>query len=581
MKENRYRRFTPTEVILHALHAVIYLVLLVTGVILWLQRTLENDWISPRPVSLIHRIVGIVLVIFLLQVLFLSVIAPSFRIIWRTISEAFNWGLRDFIWLVKVPFHFLIHKITLPPSGRFNPGQKLNILVILITVTGLSLSGIWMIIVPDALVAWYIHIVCFKLGLIFLALHLYLTLVNPSTRKSITGMITGYVSLQYMKVHHPLCLEEQVSKEHHIHVHRLPAVLVGFVISFVLLLGIYLYGPERFTHQAQKWAQSRGMLSLMPGSLTSSHAEVITDQECLKCHNLENRSSSDKCIVCHELIAERIRDNSGYHGGFTGVCTDCHKEHQGLYADIRPFDKDAFNHRQANFHLIGKHAELDCEQCHKMQSENTSTETIPAKIRYIGIEYETCSTCHEDSHNGQMSHTCSTCHSEQGWKGKSLVFSHNEHASYPLDTLHAALSCDSCHQTTAQGVLYRPLEKKCESCHSVQSLAMQGITTLQKKSLEPDPHWKRVACTDCHDTSVANQSTRDYANRCVACHNEDYGQLYYNWLKTVDDHISQADEKVPDEIIKQIEAIGFHHIRLSTSLWKDTIKNGEDKSDSR
>ena len=88
MKANRYRRFTPTEVILHGLHAIIYLVLFVTGLILFIQRSLEINLVSPEALSIIHRIMGVALVFFILQLLFLSFISPSFRVIRKTVFEA-------------------------------------------------------------------------------------------------------------------------------------------------------------------------------------------------------------------------------------------------------------------------------------------------------------------------------------------------------------------------------------------------------------------------------------------------------------------------------------------------------------
>ena len=575
MKANRYRRFTPTEVILHGLHAIIYLVLFVTGLILFIQRSLEINLVSPEALSIIHRIMGVALVFFILQLLFLSFISPSFRVIWKTVFEALNWRFKDIVWLIKIPIHFLFHRITLPESNRYNPGQKLNILVVIFTLTGLCVSGVWMLFVPDALIAWYIHVISFKLGAVFLGLHLFLSLINPSTRKSITGMITGYVSLEYIRAHHPLCLKEPVPNEHHIHVYRLPAFLVGFILSLVLLLGIYLYGAERFVHQAQRWARSRGMLSLMPGPLALSHAEVIANNQCLKCHNLENSTSSDKCLICHESIAERIRDKSGYHGQFNTDCINCHKEHQGVYADIRPFDKKAFNHQQANFQLKGKHIELNCEQCHSVQDANIISDEETVKISYINKDFETCQSCHDDPHNNQMSYACSVCHSEQGWKGKSLLFSHNEQASFNLDTLHADLSCDSCHKKNEKGVIYRPLDKQCQSCHNTKILVMQGITELWQDSYEPDPHFNRITCTDCHDTTTNKQSVEEFADRCISCHNDDYGKLFYNWLETFNMNSFKADGNVSDDLIEEINAVGFHNIKMSSSIWNDILKNND------
>lgn len=731
MNQQKYRRFTPAEVVLHALQAIIYITLFVTGVILLLQRTFQTDWISPGSLSVLHRIMGIVLVIFLIQTFLQSLITPSFRILWGTFSEAFRWKPSDIIWLIKAPFHFLFHRISLPPSGKFNPGQKLNILVVLGTVTGMSLSGIFMLAVPSALLPWYVHIACFIFGSILFALHLYLSIVNPPTSKSITGMITGFVPLQYIREHHPLCLNEPVQEKHHVHLHRLPAALLGIVVVIILLSGIYIFGPDQFILQVRKWAQSYGTLSLMPGPLTLSHAKAITERQCLKCHNLKSRPASEKCIECHEIIAERIRVNSGYHGKLTGPCIDCHTEHQGSDADIRSLDKAAFNHQQANFHLSEKHASLTCEKCHKTKPPDSLTINTTAKIRYIDLAYETClachenfhqdsrteeclkchisnswqredltfdhnrdskfklcgkhttiacekchntssdsnveffklyemgmeckdchadphagqfekkcnechfeldwkdqlhkifhtadsefplngkhaalacdkchipdkngvklasakfigldtkcQSCHEDPHNAQMSHSCETCHSEQGWKGINLLFSHNEHSVFKLDSLHVDYSCNTCHLKTMQTTQYRPLDKHCESCHNAQTLAMQGMISPEQKIFESDPHWGRLACIDCHDTNITHQSSDNYAAHCISCHNTHYGKLFYDWSKIFHEYNSKAAGLLENDIIQQLNRIRFHNLQMSGSMWKDAIKKSKKQTDS-
>ncbi len=731
MTQQKYRRFAPAEVVLHALQAIIYITLFVTGVILLLQRTIQTDWISPMSLSILHRIFGIVLILFLLQVFFLSLIAPSFRILWGTIAESLKWKLSDLIWLIKAPLHFLFHRISLPPSGKFNPGQKLNILVVLSTVTGLCLSGIWMFAVPGALLAWYIHIACFIFGSMLFAIHLYLSLINPPTSKSITGMITGFVPLQYISEHHPHCLNEPVQEKHHVHLHRLPAVLLGIAVLIVLLSGIYAFGHDRFTLQVRKWAQSHGMLSLMPGPLTSSHAEATTERQCMKCHNFKSRPASEKCIECHKIIAERIQDSSGYHGKLTGPCIDCHTEHHGLDADIRSLDKASFNHLQTNFHLSEKHATLACEKCHKVQPPDSSMSNTTAKIHYIGLTYETCLachknvhqdartqeclkchisnswqredltfdhnrdsrfvlrgkhitlacekchntssdsggklfrlydigleckdchadphdaqfeqkcdechseldwkgqwnkafhtadskfplngkhaaltcdkchipakndvklasakfigldtkclSCHEDPHNAQMSHSCSTCHSEQGWKGMYLLFSHNKHSVFKLDSLHAGFSCDACHTNTPQTTRYRPLDKHCELCHNAQTLAMQGITPPKQKLFESDPHWGRLACIDCHNVNIKHQSADSYADRCISCHNTHYGKLFYDWSRIFHEYNSKAAGLLENDITQQLDRVGFHNLQMAAPMWKDAIKNGAKQTDS-
>jgi formate dehydrogenase subunit gamma len=206
MKDNRIQRFTPTEIVLHWLHAVLYLILAVTGATVLLERFCEIQFASRQTLSAVHRIAGISLVFVLAQTFLLSLFARMFRQFWLTFRQCLSWDRADILWLLKVPLNMFSKRVSLPPAGRFNPGQKLHILVVFMLLIGFCFSGLSIMLIPGGLAPWVIHLVCFVPAALFLLLHLFLALINPATRKSLPCIFTGSISYDYAKEHHAILL---------------------------------------------------------------------------------------------------------------------------------------------------------------------------------------------------------------------------------------------------------------------------------------------------------------------------------------------------------------------------------------
>jgi cytochrome b subunit of formate dehydrogenase len=571
MSSPRHRRFTRTEVVLHGLHAVFYLALWMTGLFLIVQRTLGTEWFSIPDLSHIHRKVGVVFAVLLTNVLLLSLLIPVIRVFWKTVWGALHWTAKDIVWLVKMPLHILFPKVKLPPSGRFNPGQKINILVVLTTVSGLCLSGVWMVRVPGALVPWIIHVGCVLVGSILLGIHLYLALINPPTRQAFRAMIDGTVSPEYVRIHHPLSLPPPVEQVHDPHVYRLPLFLTVILMIGAFAAGVWAYGPERFVDQYRLWRQSSGMISLQPGPLIPGHAGEKESGTCTACHEDLDRPESEFCLDCHAAIAERMEKRIGYHGKLSGRCVDCHTEHKGSDADIRPLDRKAFNHLQADFALDGVHARLDCPACHLDKSP--AVPGTPKRFQFIGIEHSTCTSCHTDPHQDPRSADCLKCHTTQSWRRPELTFDHNRDSRFALQGKHTRVACDKCHPDTPTKSprirLYDlgtckdchrdrhqgQFQDSCEHCHNEKGFKnidryqfhgpeskfpLRGghAKTACNKCHTPADKQRRAPvkfvgldtqCQSCHQDPHKGQ----FPQSCEQCHseqswNEDYGRLYYN-----------------------------------------------------
>lgn len=233
-----------------------------------------------------------------------------------------------------------------------------------------------------------------------------------------------------------------------------------------------------------------------------------------------------------------------------------------------------FDHnRNSNYKLKGEHIAISCEKCHV----TTDKEKIVSQVKLINIGSK-CIDCHKDIHNGQMNHTCEICHNENGWKGRYLLFDHNQHSSSNLDTLHARVSCNLCHLPDKDKIIrYSPLPQQCDTCHTDIVDYMHG--KLPDGNADADPHAGRVTCVDCHTTDVARQLPYQYAERCADCHNPRYYGLYFDWqifiahslksslqlVKSLGENEDGQKERIMAKI-KIAEKIGFHNIQLSKRL---------------
>jgi hypothetical protein len=283
-------------------------------------------------------------------------------------------------------------------------------------------------------------------------------------------------------------------------------------------------------------AQAQSIESaLAPGPVIKGH--VKAEAECSNCHVRFDRTGQDKlCVVCHKEVGVDLRDKTGYHGRQKPqVCRSCHTDHRGRDMNIAPLDTKAFDHKQSNYLLKGKHASVECKACH----------VAGKKYRQAASD---CLACHkkDDKHKGTLGNACADCHTEQGWK--ETRFDH-EKTKFPLTGKHIDTKCESCHKTkiyneapsTCIGCHKKDDKhkarygEKCETCHSTRNWT--GITfrhdidtkyVLRGKHRETKcdschtGHLYRdkvgTACIDCHKKDDKHKGT--LGNECVACHTE-------------------------------------------------------------
>ncbi|NOY98181.1 MAG: hypothetical protein GXP40_03115 [Chloroflexi bacterium] len=238
--------------------------------------------------------------------------------------------------------------------------------------------------------------------------------------------------------------------------------------------------------------------------LSGKHTAVV----CSGCH-LDARSIDDlkaapqDCVACH-------RKDDEHNGKFGADCAACHTPEDWEAAD--------FDHNLSDFKLEGKHAGVDCEECH-------------VNNVYKGTPTD-CYACHQrdDEHNGEFGTDCSACHNPTDWE--DAVFDHSR-ADFPLTGAHVNVKCEQCHVNDT----FAGTPADCAACHADPDFhagafgadcaschTSSGWSPAQYRASHPvvaDEGGRGInhggaSCTTCHPSTV-------YSYTCLACHSDNQG----------------------------------------------------------
>ena len=241
-----------------------------------------------------------------------------------------------------------------------------------------------------------------------------------------------------------------------------PVLPTIFVWAFALLTMLMLLS---FAANAQ----------ISPGPLSKAHKEMDGVTGCIKCHQVSPGAPSFRCLACHQEIANRLEQKRGYHPALvksapgSTSCVRCHSEHNGENFLLVKWNPKDFEHAKAGFALDGKHAGLACEHCHNAKNiaatERASLTAKDFNRTHLGLS-KTCTSCHEDKHQGRLGPNCQQCHDANDWKGATKSFDHAK-TRYPLAGAHKIAKCENCHRKQPDGTeKFAGLRfDTCDSCH--------------------------------------------------------------------------------------------------------------------
>jgi formate dehydrogenase subunit gamma len=188
------RRFSRTERVLHWVNAAGFLVLLGSGLVLYLPSLAAA--VGRRPVVKdVHFWAGIGWV----SALVLVVLLGDRRGLLRTAREIDRFDPEDVRWL---------RRRRPAPQGRFNAGQKVNAALTAAFLVLFFVSGMLLWLGERDTAFRFASTVVLHDGLLYASLvllvgHLYLAVLHPATRHALRGMVVGSVREDWAREHHP------------------------------------------------------------------------------------------------------------------------------------------------------------------------------------------------------------------------------------------------------------------------------------------------------------------------------------------------------------------------------------------
>jgi hypothetical protein len=250
-----------------------------------------------------------------------------------------------------------------------------------------------------------------------------------------------------------------------------------------------LYGEKCETcHDAVKWKNSTFNHDTdTKYTLRGKHRSIA----CNTCHkgNLYREKLTQDCFACHQKD-DKHKETLGKE------CGNCHSE--------RSWKEPAkFDHDKSDFPLLGKHAKVECKECHKSQLFKEAPKD--------------CFSCHkkDDKHKETLGKECGTCHTERGWKEPGK-FDHDK-SKFPLLGKHKKVECKDCHKSQ----LYKEAPSDCYACHKKDD--KHNLTLGEKCAdchLEVD--WKTTTGRFFHDKTKfpLKNAHNEPKVKCVACHKD-------------------------------------------------------------
>jgi len=539
----RFKRFVLPELALHWVNGIPFLVLLATGGAMLCTRLLHLDNSGLDLVITIHKVAA---ACWAILVPLTIILRP--KVHWQHIRPMLKWGAGDAVWMLQSVRSLIDKKAEVPPAGRFNTGQKINACLVMLYFVVFTVTGSSMIWHGSALFPWYVHTFFFLSAMGSVGGHLYLALINPSTRIALAGIFHGWAPIRYVEHHHFLSLPHSL-RRHSAHGHPhgdltlyavMKALVPGRIQLAVLCAGLLGGAVMVFLNlsgmaSAQRVFAKSVSESIKPRELSSKHRGGPTGQSCAACHTYAGGIPDAKCEECHKEVANRRASRVGYHGTLEGDCIECHKEHPEASQPLIRFDTNKFDHKLAAFPREGKHAQVACDECHLKKRQRGAPGSY-----YIGIKHDTCTDCHRDQHSGQLGQDCVKCHNPNGWKGKALTLSHNVNTSYKLEGKHLTTSCGKCHnpetkEDSLSSAVFKGLPQKCVGCHQEPH---RGQFQQECDSCHSPSGWDRQHLKFEHNTDSRFPLVEKHAGvSCEKCHSptrpgERLGFAQFRGLKT-------------------------------------------------
>ena len=210
-------KYTFVERFLHWVHTATFIPLALTGFVMfapWLQSVAQGD--AGMHIRLLHRIFAIV---FGLVPIVYTIIQP--RRMLMNLREFLSFSKYDLLWLKgAVPYYVLGRHEDMPPQPRFNTGERLTAVVMVVGTITFGITGLSMWFLKGSMPLFlfqlmvFIHDLMFIITFAMFMVHFYLAVIHPMMWQSLVSMRYGVVSESYARQHHTMWYYgEQRAKE--------------------------------------------------------------------------------------------------------------------------------------------------------------------------------------------------------------------------------------------------------------------------------------------------------------------------------------------------------------------------------
>jgi hypothetical protein len=227
---------------------------------------------------------------------------------------------------------------------------------------------------------------------------------------------------------------------------------------------------------------------------------------CAECHRPDAAYSqrhtgrrAEECASCHE------DPHGGQFQSGPYAAQGCIGCHAATHFEPHGFDRD--HHARAALPLDGRHAELECKQCH---ADPAASE--PRQFR--GTPHR-CEQCHFDAHRGAFADvavrlaaeprgSCAVCHGTTAFAELDHEhFDHRDWTGFGIDGAHAQIDCTDCHARTPEPDQFgRRFGRIPEHGDGVASCATcHGDPHGEAFAALPTQLDGRAGCLRCHDTA--------------------------------------------------------------------------------
>ena len=260
-------------------------------------------------------------------------------------------------------------------------------------------------------------------------------------------------------------------------------------------------------HTTTAWRPVRKVMEFDHNSQTSFALRGMHQSiPCTGCHvDLVFSKAPTQCAECHADLHRRQ---------FGANCQQCHTV-QGWNVQV-----SAIQDHNNRFPLLGAHAAVICDQCHRGAASGVFT----------GLNTQ-CVSCHQKDFQTAtpLNHvtaglptTCEACHGMNSWQ-QGTRFDHAQFAHFALTGAHASLQCQQCHV----GNRYAGTPAACVGCHLNDYMTAKA----------PDHAAGNFSqdCAGCHTTTTWLNANFDHNTtgfaltgahnslQCTQCHNAQFG----------------------------------------------------------